>query len=220
MTIPEQVLLLAVRDGESKFETYGYHIGAALLAALLVHERVEVVSGKKNKVAVVDATPLADAVLDGCLSQVAGRRKSTRAHDWVLRLSSKRNYHAIATVLCGKKVLQAKDARNLYFFKRRAYDLVDLDTRDRLVERLKVAVFSDTSDLHIDNRLLVALAYAGELLPLHFNKKLIRKRTRHLKHIVQGDSVSETVARALKTARQVSGLGSNTGVVAVAGMSS
>ena len=196
----EGVALLALREGAPARSRFA--LGGACLAALCLCGGLRIVPGRKGWIEVVDRMPTGEAVLDDCLGEVVRARRRRRAMHWVIRFDTDRVYHRITTGLCRRGILRPDDVRSWLFFTRRVYGIVDPEPRRRLLERLGECVFGDAAPPDTETGVLVALADAGELLRVHFTRKQLRDRRRHLGEIAAGHVVSDTVSRAVRQARQ------------------
>ncbi len=74
----EEIMLLALRDDEGTIPIGSQHqfaIGGALIAELLLNNRVKIGEpAKKKMIDLVDATPLGDPILDECLEKATSQR--------------------------------------------------------------------------------------------------------------------------------------------------
>ena len=189
MHLHEQLMLLALRDEKGTLESsasmYACALGGAILTELSLEGRIRISRDKKALVGLVDRSPLGEPVLDECLDRVARARRGARAVTWVQRFAStKRLYHRVAEGLCGRGILREDEGRVLLFFTRKVYPTVDPGPERRLVERLRSAVFSD-STTDAETAIVVALANATGLLAIHFDRKELRRRKDRLERITE-----------------------------------
>lgn len=201
----EEVLLLALRDREGTNESGVWldkALGGAILAELLLSGRLEVERDKKKRFArVVNPDPLGDPVLDECLQRVVAAKKRQQLQTWVTRFANMKGLkRRVARGLCRMGVLREDEGTVLKIFRRIIYPEVDPGPERRIVARLEEAVFGDGP---IDPRtmVLVAIAQAGNLLKVHFDKKRLKTRKQRLKDVVAGEAAGSATAQAVAAAQ-------------------
>ena len=101
----EEIMLLALRDEEGTIAAgpmYQYAIGAAVLAELLLNQRIAVAqSGKKRLVDLVSSIPLDEPLLDRCLERITSAKRRAALQTWVSRFAGVKNLkHLVAQRLC------------------------------------------------------------------------------------------------------------------------
>ena len=203
----EQLMLVALRDEkgtlESKATMYAYALGGAMLAELSLAGKIRIGDDKKAFVDLVDRSPLGEPVLDECLDKVATAKRRARATTWVQRFANtKRLRHRVAQGLCRRGILRDDEDKVLLFFSRKLYPTIDPVPERRLVERLRTAVFNDSRPMDPETVIVVALANATGLLPIHFDKKDLRRRKRHLKRLTEGTMAGTAAQQAVLAAQQ------------------
>ena len=203
----EQLMLLALRDEkgtlESKATMYAYALGGAMLAELSLESRIRISDDKKAFVDLVDRSPLGEPVLDECLDKLANAKRRARATTWVQRFAQvKRLRHRVAQGLCRRGILRDDEDKVLLFFTRKLYPTIDPVPERRLVERLRKAVFNDSGSLDPETVTVVALANATGLLPIHFDRRDLKRRKRHLKRITEGTMAGTAAQQAVLAAQQ------------------
>ena len=202
----EQLMLLALRDDkgslESKASMYSFALGGAILAELSIAGRIRVAPGKKPLVDLVDKSPLGEPVLDECLEKVATAKRRAKAVTWVQRFANiKHLRHRVAQGLCRKGILRDSEDKVLLFFTRKLYPTIDPRPERRLVDRLRKAVFND-SPADPQTAIVAALANAAGLLAVHFDRKDLRRRKRHLKSITESTPAGTAAQQAVRAAEQ------------------
>ena len=203
----EQLMLLALRDEkgtlESKASMYSYALGGAILAELSLRGRIRIAQGKKPLVDVADRPPLGEPVIDDCLRKVATAKRRARASTWVGRFAgTKQLRHRVAAGLCRRGVLRDSEDKVLLFFTRKLYPTIDPRPERQLVERLRSAVFRDSTSLDADTAIVVSLANATGLLAIHFDKRELKRRKGHLERITEGSVAGAAAQQAIRAAEQ------------------
>ena len=210
LSLPEEILLLALRDEEGTIQMesmYGYAVGGAVLAELVMEKRVAIDSGKKKLVSVVDAKPTGRPFLDDCLTQIGESKRRRDAQAWVSRFAqTKQLKHRLAQQLCDKGILRADEDKVLLLFTRRIYPEVDPGPERELIERMDHAIFSEDDRLDPRTTVIVSLANSAGLLTAAFDKKRLKARKRRLEQIANGDvtvSATKGAIEAMQTAVMV-----------------
>ena len=210
----EQLMLLALRDEgtlESKASQYAYALGGAILTELSLNARIRIGHDKKAFVDLIDRSSLGEPVLDECLHRIAKAKRRVRAVTWVQRFAyTKRLRHRVAEGLCRRDILREDEDRVLLFFRRKVYPTIDPKPERRLVDRLRSAVFGDSTpdpdpdpDPDPETAILVTLANATGLLAVHFDRKELRRRKDHLKRMtdrIPGGAATQQAVRAAEQA--------------------
>lgn len=199
----EEVMLLALRDEEGTIASgtmYQYAIGAAVMAELLLNQRVVVhQSGKRKIVDLVSSTPLGEPLLDDGLEKIGAAKRRAGLQTWVSRLSTVKNLkHRVARQLCRRGILRADEDKVLLLFTRKIYPEVDPEPEQRLIERLRQAIFGDTADVDPRTVVLVSLANAAGLLKVVFDKKLLKARKARIEQIINGEITGRAAQEAIQ----------------------
>ena len=202
----EQLMLLALRDEkgtlESKASMYGFALGGALLAELSLRGRIRIGEGKPL-VDLVDRATLGEPVLDDCVQMIATAKRRAKAATWVQRFANmKRLRHRVAEGLCRRGILRDDEDKVLLFFTRKLYPTINPGPERRLVDRLRTAVFSDAARPDPDTAIVAALANAAGMLPIHFDKKDLKRRKKHLERITEGTMAGAAAQQAIRAAEQ------------------
>ncbi len=205
LSLPEEILLIALRDEtgtpESRAGMIDFALGGAILAELALAGRVSIAPGKASRVDLITAEPLGNEILDECLEKIDRARKLHRAADWVSRFAQlKRLRVRLAQGLCRRGVLRDSEARVLLLFKRKAYPTIDPAPERRLVERMRRAIESE-EDLQPRTATLLSLADATGMLRVHFDKTLLEARRQRLDRIAEGQAVGGAAREAVQAAR-------------------
>ena len=205
LRLHEELVLLALRDEsgtpERRTTMLNYSLAGALLCELVLEGCITIDEGKKPLVSVATVKPMADEVLSESLGLVVKAKRRRRAANWVSRFASIRHMrHRIAEGLCGKGILKKSEASVLLIFKRKTYPTVDSRPERQLIERMRQAI---TSEDRLDPRtqVLVALANATKMLPIHFDKAILKRRKHHLQQIAEGNATAAATRQAMQAAQ-------------------
>jgi hypothetical protein len=206
LKLHEELLLLALRDEQGTVEaragSHRYALAGAILAELLLAERLQIDDGKKKLVSVRSAKPLGDEVLDEVLGKIADS-KPRKAQDWVGRLCMlKRLRHRIAEGLCRRGVLKDSEDTVLLFFSRKVYPTIDPRPEHALRDRMHAAIFGERRDLDARTAIVVALAHATGMLGIHLDRRKLKERKARIESIANGELVSAATREAIEAAQQ------------------
>ncbi len=206
LRLHEEILLLVLRDEEGTVASgpmYEYAIGGAILAELLLAERltIERVGKRKSKsvVQLKSSTPMSDDVVDECLNKVRAAKKPKSAQHWVVKFAQTKHLkNRVARRLCDLDILRADEQTVLRIFSRDVYPEVDHSAESEIVARLEEAIFSDTTAIDVRTILLASLANGADLLRLVFDKKRLKAREQRIKDIAEGEVVGQATAEAIQ----------------------
>ena len=197
----EEIALLALQEEKDTFALeakYLYAIGAAILAELLLSNLISVEETKKKLVNPVSATPIGDPVIDECLEKITSAKRSASLRDWVSRFARMKDLkHRVAAQLCSRRILQATEDKVLFIFKRKLYFQINLQPRKNLVERLRLAIFTDTEDVEPRTVILVSLVNSTGLLEMVFDKKGLKDRKERIEQIINGEATGPAAKEAI-----------------------
>ncbi len=199
----EEVMLLVLRDEEGTIASgtmYQYAIGAAILAELLLSERLAVEqTGKKKLVNLVSSMPLGDPLIDECLEKINRAKRRSVLQTWVSRFSGVKNLkHRVAQQLCDRGILKASEDKILLIFTRKIYPEINPGPERELMERLRLAIFTDVGDISSRTVVLVSLANSTGLLRVVFDKKKLKNRKARIKQIVNGEITGKAATEAIQ----------------------
>jgi hypothetical protein len=199
----EEIMLLALRDKEGTIAagpTYQYAIGAAVLAELLLSERIVVdPSDKRKLVELVSSAPLGESLLDEGLEKIATAKRRGSLQTWVSRFAAIKNLkHLVAQRLCQRGILRADEDKVLLIFTRKIYPEVNPEPERRLIERLREAIFTDASDIDPRTVVLVSLANSAGILSVVFDSKRLKARKARIERIINGEITGKAARQAIQ----------------------
>lgn len=199
----EEVMLLALRDEEGTVASgtmYQYAIGAAVLAELLLNERLTVEQIRKRKlVNLVSSMPLGDPLIDECLEKIGRAKRRAALQTWVSRFAGVKNLkHRVARRLCDRGILRASEDKILLIFTRKIYPEINPEPERELIERLRQAIFTDIEDIDSRTMILVSLAKSVGLLKVVFDKKELKRRKARIERIIKGEITGKAAAEAVQ----------------------
>lgn len=202
----EAIMLLALKDKEGTVFSgvnYSYAIGGAVLAELMLNQRLSIEEKRKKSYAVVqDFMPLGDPLIDECLDRINQSKKRQQLVTWVSRLAGIKNLkHRIAQGLIRKGILRAEEDKVMLIFNRKIYPELNPDPERRLMRQLEQAIFSD--DLDIDPRIVVLLSLVknAEFLNMLFDKKKLKPRKHRIEQVINGELTGKATQAAIQAMR-------------------
>ncbi|MEJ2721258.1 MAG: GPP34 family phosphoprotein, partial [bacterium] len=198
----EEITLLALRDRSGTIASgtnYKYAIGGAVLAELLLEERVTVETNRKKKfLRLESSTPLGDPVIDECLRKVVDAKKRAQLQTWVSRFASvKKLKHRIAKRLCDRGILRLDEDKVLLVFSRKIYPEINPEPERRIMDRLRDAIFTDTDHVEPRTAVLLSLAKNTGVLKVNFDKKKLKTRKDRIERVINGEVTGKAAKDAI-----------------------
>ncbi|MBU0637650.1 MAG: GPP34 family phosphoprotein [Planctomycetes bacterium] len=201
----EEIMLLALRDEEGTVgmgSMHVYAIGGAILAELLLDERIAVDEGRRRLVNLQSSEPLGEPILDEALQKISAAKRRAPLATWVQRLAGiKRIHHRVARGLCRRGILRTNEKTFLLLFRRQVYPELDPRPERRLIERLREAIFGDNPRVQPRTVILIALAQSVDLLRIPFSRKDLRRRKPRIRQLCQGELMGRATAEAVHAAQ-------------------
>ncbi len=197
----EAILLLALHDEQGKVIAGGMYchaLGGAVLAELLLRDRIRMEDPKKKLIGIVDARSIGDPLLDECLAKIAAAQRRASLQTWLTRFARlSRLRDRIALQLCRRGILRADEGKLLGIFTRKVYPEIDPRPEHELIDRLRQAVLSDSRPVEPRTVVLLSLARNAEVLKAVFSKQELKERRARIAQIVSGDVVGQATQEAI-----------------------
>ena len=196
----EEIMLLALRDEKGTVATgFPEHVVAgAVLAELLLANRIEVEDTRKQLVDVIDQGPIGDPVIDECLEKITTAKRRASLKSWVQKLAGVKGLrHKVARQLCERGILRADEDKVLLLFKRRIYPEIDPKPEREILRRLRKAIFTDQRQLDPRTVVLVSLASGADLLRQAFGRKELKPRKKRIEQITNGDMTGKATKEVI-----------------------
>jgi Golgi phosphoprotein 3 len=199
----EEILLLALKDNSGTLASgthYQYALAGAVLAELLLNQRLSVEEQKKKKYARIESsTLLGDPVIDECLNKVVTAKKRQQLQTWVSRFSGVKDLkNRVAQQLVNRGILRIEEDKVLLLFKRKLYPEFNPEPERKLIKRLHEALFSEESDIDPRTVVLLSLANSAYLLKVIFDKKELKARKQRIEKIVNGELSGKATKEAIE----------------------
>jgi len=221
LRLHEELLLLALRDDRGTVHSaaamYTYALAGGLLAELLLDGHISLDGSRQPFVTAVSTGPLRDELLDECLRRIRDSRRRQRLATWATRFAGLRDLrHRIAGGLCARGILRLAEEQILLIFKRRVYPEIDHRYEERIVARVRDAIFGEERMLDGRTAALVALANGAGLLSVLFPKKGLRARRARIEQIAAGERVGAATRAAVEAVRAAATAAAVAAIFAVA----
>ena len=199
----EEIMLLALRDEEGTIASgtmYQYAIGAAILAELLLNQRIALDETRKKKlINLISSTPLGEPLIDQCLEKIGNAKRRASLQTWVTRFAGVKNLkHRVAQRLCDRGILRADEDKIFLLFTRKIYPELNPVPERKLIERLRQAIFTDSRNIDPRTVVLVSLAEGTGLLKEAFDKKKLKGRKARIKEISNGEITGKAAKEAIQ----------------------
>jgi golgi phosphoprotein 3 len=203
LTLPEEVLLLALRDDAGTIpmgSMYSYAIAGAVIAELALRGRITVQKVKKsNVVQLVDQRPTGDPLLDEAQAQIQKAKRRASVVSWVGRLAQEKSRDRVAHRLVQRGILRKAEGRVLVFFSRNTWPTVNPAPEAQLVEQMRRAIFhGETPDPHI--AILIGISSPSGLLDNVFEKRELKERKDRIEEIAATAHPADVTGQAVKVA--------------------
>ncbi len=201
----EEIMLLALRDEEGTVEfgsMYGYALGGAILAELLLAGRISVDEGKRKLVNLVSDEPIGEPIIDEFLQRIARAKRRAVLQNWVNSFTSLKNlHHRIAHGLCERGILRADEDKILLIFRRKIYPEINPQPERKLIERLRKAIFGDSQRIDPRTVVLLSLANGANLLSIPFDKRELQKQKKRIERLGNGEMMGKATKGAVEAAQ-------------------
>ncbi|MEZ5195712.1 MAG: GPP34 family phosphoprotein [Bacteroidales bacterium] len=199
----ENILLLALRDKEGTL-FFDVHFPQALAGAILADLRLKnkiaiEYSGKKKFVKLIEHKSTGDQLLDECIEKIAASKRRARVENWVQRFANiSKLKHKAARGLCHKGVLKMEESKILLLFTRKVYPEIDPRPEERLLERLKKAIFSAQKEVDPETVILIAISQSTGILRHVIEKDKLRENKKRIKEIISGNLIGKATKDAVE----------------------
>jgi hypothetical protein len=201
----DEIMLLALRDREGTIAAgsmYAYAIGGAILAELLLAQRLAVEEGRKRLVDILSDKPTGEPLMDECLAKVAAAKRRAAPQTWVQRFAHlKQLRHRVARGLCERGILRADEDTVLLLFRRKIYPEIDPRPERNLIERLRKAIFTASRTVDPRTVVLLSLANSAGLLKVPFDRKKLRQRKERIERLTKGELMGRATKEAVQAAQ-------------------
>jgi len=199
----EEIMLLALQDEKGTVAPgtmFQYAISGAILAELLLNNRIEIEEVRKKKlINAVNMSPVGEPLIYECLEKISNAKRRATIQTWISRFVNVKNLkHRVAIQLSRRGILRTDEDKVLWIFTRKIYPEVNPEPERKLIGRLREAIFTDTNDVDPRTVVLLSLANSADLLKVVFDKKKLKSRKKRIEKIVNGELTGKATKEAIK----------------------
>jgi hypothetical protein len=170
-----------------------YGLAAAILAELALLGKVQ---ADRKRLAVADAAPTGDELLDEALATIAASPKPRKLSHWIGALASGKPQKRVVQGLVTKNVLRIEEKRFLWVIPYEAYPQQDASAKYWVKARLRGAVMGGVQS-EPRTVALLSLLKACRLLDLVFTKDERKAAGQTIDALVGGDLFGDALAETL-----------------------
>lgn len=202
----EEVMLLALRNDKGTIATsYSDHaVAGAVIAELLLTERIKISKSKRGLVDVLSHKPLGDPIIDEALEKMHSAKRRATIKDWLSRLTRiKHLRQRVAERLCDRGILRAREDTVFLIFKRKVYPELDPRPEREIINRLTEAIFKSSRSLDPRTTILISLAHGSGLLGANFDRKKLKAKAKHIEAIIQGEAIGKATQEIIQAINMV-----------------
>lgn len=201
LTMPEELLLLMLDDGTGRLfdraaPSGDYALAASVLAELMLEGRIQT---DPEHLAVTNAAPTGDAVLDEVLGRIGAEGSAHGTRWWIERLGSDaegfRDRYFDRLVEHG--VLKLEEGRFLWIFPERRYPQISGKEEREVKARLMAVIFDDHAPSTRD-ALLIGLVRAAGLFPLLLAAHELDQVQPRIDAVADREELNRTLADAVR----------------------
>jgi Golgi phosphoprotein 3 len=202
LTLPEELLLLALKEESGSIHWqashHSYALAAGILAELLLAERIAPI-GNEGHLEIITTAATGYPLLDDALTTIAKSSKPKSAQSWVQQLIFlPKLTQRVAEILCDRGIIEIQESRILFIFPSRRYPERDGRHEIRIIDRLRKAIFGSVKQLDTRTAILLALAHHTGLLTIPFDRKELKTRKDWIESVCNGQGIAESTKKAIE----------------------
>ncbi len=167
LNLYHEILLLSLHDqeGTDVASQYLFALSGAILAELVLAERIAIKENDEHTVEVIDESSLHSHLLDQCLSTIATSDQPQSLGYWIEELTLAYDLKSlIANELCQQKILRRDENNVLWAFSETYYPELDPKPEREIKSRLEKLLFADEPEIDERTLILASLADSANLL--------------------------------------------------------
>ncbi len=197
LTMPDSLYLIASDDdtgAQLASEGFQYAMSVAVLFELTLRNRINL---SHDEIAVQDATPTEDPLLDLSLERIANKRKVRSFEYWVGKLCKTTSAQEMRSRLTAAGDLREEERPFLLFFKSKKYPSTATSRERERINKLKDSAFHPDRCSARD-AMLLSLLQALKLLDVVFADDELSKYADEMQSITQGDAYADVVGNLVE----------------------
>ncbi|WP_369742821.1 GPP34 family phosphoprotein [Pseudidiomarina sp. PP-1MA] len=196
----EALVLLALHDEKGTTEGWyiEYTVAAAVLAELLMMNRVKVNADNKNKLEVIDAAPTGDLVMDEVLHKIATKKRPDTLKNWVMAIGHiPKLKHKVAEQLVVDGIIKSEEKKVLWVFTQKVYPEVNPEPERHLRHEMRRLILDKPLEIDAKVAILVALAKSAYLLKEVFSKDELKTHKERIDKIAKGEELGQITSEVV-----------------------
>lgn len=199
--IYEEILLLALCEekGTISGSYVGYAVAAAVIAELMLQQRISISDGRRKYVIPEDKSPSDDPVLNECMEKIAAAKRPKVVRTWVNKIAHLKDLqHKVAKNLAEHGVVSADEEKVLWLFNRRVYPEINPQPELELRTRMREAVLNEQADVDARTVIIIALCQGAQLLRQVFSRQELRTHKGRIKQLIKGNILGDAAREAVQ----------------------
>lgn len=197
----EEILLLLLHDHNGKFArvrewSLNYALAGGVLMDLALENRIDT---DLEKLALLDATPTGDSLLDPTLADIAAAEDKRNARFWVERTAGHADEireHALERLI-DQGILERREDRFLWVFKARRYPVVDGQVEREVKLRIMAVLFSEEIPNPHDV-VMICLADACGIFNALLSRREAELANERIQQVRKLDLIGQAMAQAIR----------------------
>lgn len=212
MKLYEGLMLLALNEekGTMSGAYIEYSVAAAVLAELLLLQRIRVVRDDKDKVELIDDSPTGDRVMDEALAKIGAAKRRRKLKDWVSSIGHiSKLKHKVAAQLVEDGIVELEEKKVLWLFTQKVYPEVNAKPEQELRYEMRRLVLDKPLDIDPRVALMVSLAQSARLLNQVFSKQELKANKERIENISKGEelgAIAKEVVAAVEVAVMIAAI--------------
>jgi len=204
LTLPEEIVLLTLRDEGGTFvdlpeHSLEYVLAGAVVMDLCLRRRID---GDLERVEVVDSEPLGDDILDPALAAMSRSRETHDARYWIDALARDASTirERVLSRLIARGILSRDESRLRWVLGRRRYPMID-DHRQREVKERVLAIVGSEEIPSPHDAAVIALAEACAVFDAIIDPDTLFELRPRISELSRMDLMAQTMNEALVAAQ-------------------
>ncbi len=208
----EGLMLLALNEekGTMSGAYIEYSVAAAVLAELLLLQRINVDRDDKDKVDVIDDSPTGDNVLDEALAKMCKAKRRRKLKDWVSSIGHiSKLKHKVAEQLVEDGIIELEEKKVLWLFTQKVYPEVNPVPEQHLRHEMRRLVLDKPLEINPRIALMVSFAQSARLLNQVFSKDELKAHKKRIENIAKGEelgAIAKEVVAAVEVAVMIAAI--------------
>jgi Golgi phosphoprotein 3 len=200
LTLPEEILLLALQDEDGHFvDLPPYAMDFALASAVLTDLCMRrCIDSDLERLMVVDTSPVGDDILDPVLAAIARSDQNCSAQHWVnvLVVDAQEIRRRVLDRLVARGILRVENKRLLWVLGKRSYPVIDDKERREVKQRVLGIVTSNEIPSPRD-AVIIALADACAIFDAILDRDELVEAQPRIAEVARMDLIAQAMTRAL-----------------------